>query len=100
MGCSEQTVMTSADAYSNKEWIVYILRCRDNTLYTGITNNMEKRLLAHNYGTASRYTRTRLPVKLIASSTPMSKSDALRLEINIKRLPRDKKLFALTAGLN
>lgn len=82
---------------ANKNWIVYILRCHDNTLYTGITNNIEKRLVTHNKGTASRYTRARLPVKLLAASMPMSKAEALRLEIKIKKQPKTRKIEALAA---
>jgi putative endonuclease len=82
----------------NKKWVVYILRCRDNTFYTGITNNIEKRLIAHNKQMASRYTRARLPVELMAASRCMSKGDALRLEIKIKKLPKKKKLAALAAA--
>jgi putative endonuclease len=90
-------MMESITVPANKDWIVYILRCRDNTLYTGITKNVEKRLITHNKGTASRYTRARLPVKLLASSTCMSKGEALRLEIKIKKLPKHKKLAVLAA---
>jgi putative endonuclease len=96
LGYSEQTEMRLL----NKNWVVYILSCRDNTLYTGITNNIEKRLIAHNKGTASRYTRTRLPVKLMAASRPMSKVEALRLEIKTKKQPKEKKLKYLVAGFN
>lgn len=90
-------MMESITVPSNKDWIVYILRCRDNTLYTGITKNVEKRLITHNKGNASRYTRTRLPVKLLASSGGMSKGEALRLEIKIKKLPKKMKLEVLAA---
>jgi len=81
----------------NKSWVVYILRCRDNTLYTGSTNNIEKRLMTHHQGTASKYTRARLPLKLLMKSSPMSKGDALRLEMKIKKLPKGKKLSVLAA---
>lgn len=90
-------MMKSIAAPTNKDWIVYILHCRDHTLYTGITNNIEKRLINHNKGTASLYTKTRLPVKLLALSRGMSKEEALRLEIKIKRLPKNRKLTALAA---
>lgn len=82
---------------TDRKWAVYILRCRDNTLYTGITNNIARRLIAHNKGTASRYTRARLPVALMAASGFMSKTEALRLEIKIKRMPKNRKLEALAA---
>lgn len=92
------TKLTTAPAKT--EWIVYILLCRDNTLYTGITNNVEKRLSSHNKGIASRYTRARLPVALLASSICMTKAEALRLEIKIKKQPKEKKLAALAASSN
>lgn len=73
-------------------WFVYLLRCRDKTYYCGITKDMEKRLDSHNKGMASRYTRSRLPVRLAAISGAMSRGDALRLEIKVKRTPRKDKL--------
>ena len=91
-------MMESATLPANKDWVVYILHCCDNTLYTGITNNIGKRLITHNKGTASRYTRARLPVKLLASSRGMSKEEALRLEIKIKKLPKHRKLAVLAAA--
>ncbi|MEN6375066.1 MAG: GIY-YIG nuclease family protein [Smithella sp.] len=87
--------MKSPSEPANKNWIVYILHCRDNTLYTGITNNIARRLIMHNKGTASRYTRARLPVKLMAASRCMPKADALRLEIKIKKQPKERKLAIL-----
>jgi len=76
-------------------YCVYIVVCADSTFYTGMTNNIRHRLRSHNNGNGSRYTRGRLPVKLIAQSTPMTKSDALKLEYAIKKLPRNRKLEAL-----
>jgi putative endonuclease len=87
--------MKIKEALINKAWIVYILHCKDNTLYTGITNNIEKRLIAHNKGLAAKYTRTRLPVVLSAVSNPMSKTEALRLEMRIKKLTKGEKIAAL-----
>jgi putative endonuclease len=92
--------MRSTIAPTNENWVVYILHCRDNTLYTGITNNIARRLITHNKGTASRYTRARLPVKLMAASKCMTKAEALRLEIIIKRQPKERKLATLAAGFN
>ncbi len=80
---------------NNKAWLVYILRCSDGSLYTGVTNNMENRLAAHNEGKAAKYTRSRRPVKLMAASAKMTKSAALRLEIKIKKQPRLNKIAAL-----
>ena len=79
----------------NKVWIVYILRCSDNSLYTGMTNNIEKRYAAHNQGKAAKYTRSRRPVKLLVTSAKMKRGDAMRLEIKIKKLPQAKKIAAL-----
>ena len=77
-------------------WLVYILRCADNSLYTGITNNLEKRMSAHASGTASKYTRSRRPVALVAASGSLDKVSAMRLEIQIKKTPRDRKIDALS----
>ncbi|WP_319521866.1 GIY-YIG nuclease family protein [uncultured Desulfosarcina sp.] len=78
-----------------KNWVVYLARCADNSLYCGISSDLEKRLESHNHGTGARYTRSRRPVKLLAASGGMSKSDALKLEYRIKRTPADKKLSVL-----
>ncbi len=72
-------------------YFVYILKCSDNSFYTGITNDMEKRLINHNKGIASKYTRSRLPVSLIYKHPCKDKSAALKYEIAIKKLPRTKK---------
>ena len=81
-----------------KSWIVYLLCCSDGKIYTGVTNDLEKRLEAHNKGHASRFTRARLPVTLLATSRVIDKEDAFRLEYRIKRLPREKKLKAIKDG--
>jgi len=73
-------------------WQVYILRCRDDTFYTGITNNLEKRIQRHNLGTASRYTRTRLPVSLVYQEAAADRGAASRREAEIKKLKRRAKL--------
>jgi putative endonuclease len=87
--------MNLATTPVNTNWIVYILCCRDNTLYTGITNNIARRLIMHNKGIASRYTRARLPVTLMAASGCMSKAEALRLEIKIKKQSKERKIAVL-----
>ncbi|MCE5182050.1 MAG: GIY-YIG nuclease family protein [Betaproteobacteria bacterium] len=79
-------------------WHCYILECADGTLYTGITNDLEKRLAAHNSGTASKYTRSRLPVQMVYSETQADRASASRREIEIKRLPRNAKLALMQAG--
>lgn len=73
-------------------WLCYILLCADGTLYTGITNNMDKRLMAHNAGTAAKYTRARRPVKVAFVEVCADKSAALKREMAIKALPRTQKL--------
>jgi putative endonuclease len=72
--------------------MVYLLRCRDGSLYTGITNDLPRRLTAHRAGTASAYTRSRLPVRLAYREALPDRSAALRREAAIKRLPREAKL--------
>jgi len=70
----------------------YILVCADGTLYTGWTNDLEKRLAAHNAGTGAKYTRSRRPVRLLYYEAFREKCEAQRRECEIKRLPREKKL--------
>ena len=67
-------------------WFVYILRCVDGSLYTGIATDVNRRLEQHNVGTASRYTRSRLPVTLIHQEEPTTKGEALKRELAIKAL--------------
>lgn len=69
----------------------YILRCADGTLYTGWTSDLARRLRAHNAGTASKYTRSRLPVELAYSESHESKQEAMRREWEIKQLSRGEK---------
>ena len=68
-----------------------MVRCRDGSLYTGITNDLAKRLKAHNAGTASRYTRSRLPAQLVYQETRRTKGKALQREAAIKKLSRMNK---------
>lgn len=71
---------------------VYILECADGTLYTGWTNNIDERLKKHNSGKGAKYTRARLPVKLMYFEEHISKSDAMKREYCIKQLTREKKM--------
>lgn len=71
---------------------VYILKCKDNTLYTGWTNDLDKRLASHNNGKGAKYTRGRTPVELIYYECLDTKEDALRREREIKKLDRERKL--------
>jgi len=73
-------------------WHCYLLECADGTLYTGITNDLDRRLAAHNAGKASKYTRGRLPVALLYTEPHPDRAAASRREIEIKRLPRAGKL--------
>lgn len=74
-------------------YFVYILKCVDESLYTGSTNNLEKRLKEHNNSKqGARYTKTRRPVKLVYREKFKTKSEALKREIQIKGWPRSKKL--------
>ncbi len=75
---------------------VYILRCSDTTLYCGATTNLERRLEAHNGGTGARYTRSRLPVRLMWYRRTPSKSGAFKEEFRIKRLRKVEKEFLIT----
>jgi putative endonuclease len=71
---------------------VYLLRCSDESLYCGWTTDVQRRLAAHRAGTASRYTRSRLPVELAAVIPVADRAGALKEEARIKRLPRAEKL--------
>src|ERR1700753_2908716 len=74
-----------------KEWSVYVLRCGDDSLYTGIAKDVNARLLKHQCGKGAAYTKTHLPVTLIYQENRMTRSAALIREAAIKRLPRSKK---------
>jgi putative endonuclease len=78
-----------------KFWVTYLLLCADGSYYCGVTNNLERRLAAHNDGTASRLTRTKLPVRLEAVSGPLTKQQSMSLEWHVKRLPRGEKVKAV-----
>ena len=72
-------------------WYLYILRCADNTLYTGITTDVEKRLEAHRSGKGAKYTRGRTPLELVYREICGSHSDALKRDLEIKKLTRQEK---------
>jgi predicted GIY-YIG superfamily endonuclease len=73
------------------KWFVYLLRCRDGSLYTGITKDITRRCEQHNAGTASRYTRSRLPTMLVYQERQDSHSLALKREAKIKAMSRLEK---------
>ena len=87
MGCAERRV----------SWHVYIVRCADRTLYTGVAKDLRQRIAAHNDGRGAKYTRQRRPVKLVYSESALDRGAALRREIEIKSLTRAAKR-ALFAG--
>ena len=77
---------------------VYLLRCRDGSLYTGWTVDLERRLARHRRGAASRYTASRLPVELALEIPMLDRAAARREEARIKRMPRPAKLALLTSA--
>ena len=81
------------------DWIVYILRCSDNSLYTGITKNIAKRVEDHNTGgrLAAKYTRARRPVSLVYEENAASRSDATRREYEIKQMSKKSKELLVSA---
>lgn len=81
-------------------WVCYLLRCADDTLYCGISNDMEKRLAAHNAGNAAKYTRSRGPVVLAYLETCADRSVASKREMAIKKLSRPEKLSLIQAALS
>ena len=74
-----------------KDWTVYILRCSDDSLYTGITKDLPKRIETHNQGKGAKYTRGRLPVKLVWNKAKLTESEARKEEARIKSLSRLEK---------
>lgn len=81
-------------------WFVYILRCADDSLYTGITTDKSRRLTQHNKGIAAKYTRVRTPVVMVYSEDSPDRSAASKREIAIKKLTRNKKLALINSKKN
>ncbi|MDY2986241.1 MAG: GIY-YIG nuclease family protein [Peptoniphilus sp.] len=79
----------------DKKYYVYLLKCRDDSLYCGYTINLEKRVATHNNKTGAKYTRARTPVELVFYEIFNTKSEALKREYAIKNLSRDKKLLLI-----
>lgn len=81
------------------DWFVYILRCADNTLYTGVTTDLERRLQEHNGDNSlTKYTRARQPVTLVYYEKADSRSTAGKREVAIKKLTRKKKEYLIIDG--
>jgi len=74
-----------------KEWYAYVVRCNDDTLYTGCTNDLKKREILHNTGKGARYTRNRRPVRVVYTEEFTSKGKALSREYEIKQMTREEK---------
>lgn len=81
-------------------FFVYILRCNDNTLYTGWTTDLNRRLKCHNSGKGAKYTRCRLPVEIVHYENLPDKSSALKRECEIKKLSRAEKLILIENIIN
>ena len=79
------------------EWTVYILKCRDGSFYTGITNNLKKRIKMHISGNGSKYLRGRLPIKLIYKESLSNRSQASKREIEIKKLNKKEKQLIINS---
>ena len=75
---------------------IYVALCKDNTLYTGYTTNVEKRITAHNNGTGAKYTKTRRPITLLYAKEYAKKSEALKAEYAFKQQTRNQKINYLT----
>ena len=82
-----------------KDWQVYLVRCVDQSLYCGITNDLKSRIEVHNAGKGAKYTRGRLPVELVGATGKMTKSDALKFEMRVKKCAAGKKLSLLEKGV-
>lgn len=76
-------------------WVVYLLRCRGDRLYCGVTTDLDERFAAHAAGTGAKFTRAFPPIAIEASVVVAGRAEALRLEARIKRLPREQKRHAL-----
>ena len=76
-------------------WRVYLVRCADDSLYCGISKDLETRIAQHNAGKGAKYTRSRLPVKLVAASGELSRSEALKVEYAVKQQPASRKVETL-----
>lgn len=84
---------------SSSQWYVYILRCHDGSLYTGVSTDVSRRLVEHNHGSrGARYTRSRRPVSLLYHESVGSRSEAQQREYAIRRLNREGKLALAQRG--
>jgi len=77
-------------------WHLYLIECVDGSYYTGVTTDVERRYSQHVIGKGARYTRSHKPMRLLASRAVGSRSEALKAELAVKRLPKEEKLSAVT----
>ena len=80
------------------DWVVYIIRCSDDSYYTGISNNIEARVKKHNAGKGAKYTRSRRPVELIWSEPARNRSEASKRECEIKKMKRIDKIALISVS--
>lgn len=94
--------MTKTAAVEDEaSWYIYVVRCRDGSLYTGIARDVARRVAEHNHASnGAKYTRARRPVQLVYCETAASRSEAARREHEIKRLPAHAKRRLVAAGLH
>ncbi len=93
----EQSILTRGiKIHKMSKWVLYIVECKDGSLYTGITTDLKKRIKRHNEGRATKYTRRKKPVKLVYSEVCDNESTARTKEIEIKKLSRKDKLKLVT----
>ncbi len=85
--------------FSDTPWFLYILECCDHSLYTGITNRLTIRIKAHDAGTGARYTRSRLPVKLVYTEECLDRSSASKREWAVKKMSKSQKLELIKTGI-
>jgi putative endonuclease len=90
--------MPKKDPKPTAEWVVYVVRCADGSLYTGVSTDAARRCRQHNAGTASRYTRSRRPVRIVYKEVVPDRSSALKREAAIKALTRREKLALIQPG--
>ncbi len=95
--CSTVAKTAALDSTRPPSWSVYLLRCSDGTLYTGIATDVAARVKTHNEGKGAKYTRARLPVTLLYQEDALTHGDALRREMAIKRLSRTQKLSLIAS---
>ncbi|MCP4114450.1 MAG: GIY-YIG nuclease family protein [Desulfobacteraceae bacterium] len=79
-------------------WKVYLLRCCDGSLYCGVTKDVDARVATHSAGKGAKYTRSRLPVRLVAVSPGLAKRQAFQFEYRVKKLPAGRKCAAVLQG--